>query len=876
MWLNQTEDGIKYDKKATQMFTSIITSLDKEADPFHIPPKLHQLENYRKATSTGYVQNPDAEREPFSYLFYTNKKFSIWDSSNRFAQMGPGYTTFFFYSKAVIFMTLFPIFFLSLFSIYLNTIGGTCQTIEKLQELQSKVNSSANVQIIEQTLPESYILENIQSLNNSKLLEPALQFYVDTYCLQASCPSCFENKMDLPECKRQMMDFYVQYSVSNICLRDTVTTSSFANRMFTAYSAWYDVLDFLLLFLFFTIVCITTYLHEKKALEFDGENNTVDDYTVLLKGLGAVKHIPRLNQEIDKMFKRHGFEVKNINFCFNTQAYVDLQQKYIEQMRILVKAEYQKHKALAEKRDVQRFQAGGSLMEKAENARYEVETTFQAINDKFAEYSNGCNQPDFLGSAYVSFNTQQHKISALSLFRRKGFLYEKLGIGPTRTVLNLNLEVDTEKHRLWLDQATFPQNIIWYNLGYSRLNRFFRFLLVIFLSIIIIALDFYLILALTIFIQGKSGIRKVDESISAFYQIFVSSLISLTVFLVDFLLQYVLYYLIIYQKDVTYTNQEFELTVYTWKIQFVASALVVAAAATFKLNIYGTNGLVYTLNSIFISYLVLPPFFLIYGNIWVYLGKYKRSKIEKFIQGEIEEPVVTQEEANEAWLKPAFSLNYYFTFVIRSLAFLMFFLPIFPIGAFYSIVTQIVMYWGHKWVLVNRSNKLKSYTTLISELLIKELEWCMLSFVLGLIFRDNIYRLANLRDLKIRAIYVIYLCLIVISYIFELKNVVRDVLPDLAYNDDTYEVTMKKNPNHYNIANPATFKNINATTNLLNPMEKVFVPIMPLHKMYKDDVDDDKSEEKLMENEDDDSEERREVINANVFESIRYNRLEEV
>ena len=260
-------------------------------------------------------------------------------------------------------------------------------------------------------------------------------------------------------------------------------------------------------------------------------------------------------------------------------------------------------------------------------------------------------------------------------------------------------------------------------------------------------------------------------------------------------------------------------------MQFIVAAIIPSAAAYIQMNFYGQNGLVSTINWIMLSYTFLPIISLIFGNVWQYYVYFKQIQIKRFISGQSTEPVITQEEANGWWLKSAFSMSSSYSFVLKNLSFTLFFLPIFPLASVYFVAMLFIMYYGQKYILINRSNKLISYSTKLSRHLLKEVEYVLGLFVCGLIFRDNIHNLLNLKDVGIRVIHILLLVLVAVLGIFNVKKFVLDFLPEYAEASMTYDEMAKTDPNSYDLSNPATIKTVGGKDVLGNVANQLYLPL---------------------------------------------------
>jgi hypothetical protein len=859
-----TEDQ-KHNAQTTNQIATYFAGLQSSVDPYQIPPNYEALKDYKQATSVGYVKDMKVGREPFSLLFKDNKPFNICDKCEMFSQMGPGYYTIFLYMKYIICLAILPISIYSFLVMLYYMSGQNCLPTDKLQLIQTNATNSTDWSRIKDMFPDSDLWSRIEKKRNTNASEHTeLNIYSNLYCFKganpAKCAALESNGCHgamNSKCANKTLDLFLENYVTGLCRRETNTISSLPNRIGTETPWYIDLADGLFLFFTFVGISIILYFHEKRALEFDEKNNTIEDYSVKLLGLRPAKSVYDLSTKLTEVFAKHGMQVKCINYCYDTTEYIDLQRKATTIKRDLVKEDFKrgivhhKRKELnmikkihIDSADAKKSETEGLLEQSAPDNPHRAK--LQETENKIDEFSRlysimGVNNDYFHGSAYVTFATQAQKISALSIFGRGGWLYNIVGVGPIHTKLDLILQDGDKRYQLWVEPAPSPQDIIWENQSYSNFSRFIRSAVSLLITAIIIAIDFFVILYITLWGQNWTSQRivKTGEGGSSVLGGFLGTgLVSIVIFVFDFGFQYLLYFLGDFEKEKTFTKKETVVTEKLWKIQFVAAAIIPASISLLQLNFYGKSGLIYTLNSIFLSYMILPPVSLLFGNIWLYYKKIQKGRIHKFIKGEKDGKIATQEEANSWWLKDTFYLSFCYSFVIKNFALVLFFVPIYPVCCFYVIASLVIMYWGYKYVLIMRSNKLIYYSTRISKHLIKEIEYCLLLFVLGLMFRELINSLMSLQEVRVRAIHLVYLAMVFVGIMFDTKKFVTDFLPEVAETDLTYDEMILTNPNNYEMANPAKVRRkpqFGETTPIAPVAASINIPVMPKQDLFEID-----------------------------------------
>ena len=106
-------------------------------------------------------------------------------------------------------------------------------------------------------------------------------------CDELSKQGCYNN-FD-KNCADLTLEIYLDSYVASICKRGSLTTSSHANLSNEETRTYMDLVDLLMLILLFLVNCFMVYYNEKKSLDYDRFNNTIDDYSVVLYGLKPVK-----------------------------------------------------------------------------------------------------------------------------------------------------------------------------------------------------------------------------------------------------------------------------------------------------------------------------------------------------------------------------------------------------------------------------------------------------------------------------------------------------------------------------------------------------------------------------------------------------------
>ena len=464
----------------------------------------------------------------------------------------------------------------------------------------------------------------------------------------------------------------------------------------------------------------------------------------------------------------------------------------------------------------------------------------QAITADQQEYSLGPKSDLFLGAAFISFHSTEDKIKALSIFERKGWLYNLFGFGPIQTKIELLLDSGIERYQLWLEKAYAPQDIIWEHLGYSKISKFWRSVGATTFSIVLVTILFFAFLALKLLGLWISGnLDKRNNTKSFIWSLVANGLVSTIINLVDLGLQWLFIKVSSFEKHSTITILERNVTRRIWKTQFVTSGLIPAAIAILLLNFYGAGGMIYTIHFIFIGNLVLTPIIIVYLDFPYYWKLYQQFRVKKFIHTLRSGRLTTQEEANEIFLGYDFNLAFCYSLMLKNLALACFFATIFPLGVVYCLLQMIIYYWCFKWMLVTFSNKVRAYSDKISRDLIHDLELCMLLFVWGMIYERIVAQLILVQSFSVS---LLHIALLVATYIFTYFNIKRygvDFLQQSKPPNVSYIDLQQYDPNNYQLFNPAkplsTSPNRPSLPQAGLVYNSVAVQVLPYRDLYKID-----------------------------------------
>lgn len=833
-------------------------------NPYAIPPDRDLIDQFDKATRTGYVEDPGKGREPFSLLFLDNNPFSICSKSDKFSQMSIGYTMVFLYSKFSIWFSLYPLALYALALAVIYSVGNGCLYDATITTIIKEVQSVDQLNRLQELYPASPLPARLNAILSEPGQDQSFKKYRTWSCLilgnTSKCNAldalnCTTNYTET--CEIATAEAFLETYINGICHNNVFSVVSASNYIEERRTDnLIGSLQGIVVILAFIMISIFYYVHQKKISKFQRYNATVENYSAMVCGLPSGLNANHMRNLVVGLFKEHALEVTSVNLIFDTREYLDLQDRANILMRSKAKELWKNGSASSQiveeeelfnpsftnpfgpSRFSPQIQSGYELQfsprgmtdGKMENIslinqaiskevdHYDTELNKinLEINSIATSYNQGAISNLFLGAAVISFMTEEELIKALSIFERSGLMYKTLGFGPIHTKVELILEDGLNSNQLWLEETFSPQDVLWQNLGYSRMNKFLRRLLAAIIALALVVLIFFGILWLKVKSLALSG--NLDKNNNQQGNLFGWSLaanviVGTVVLGIDYTLEFI--FLMLgekFEKASTITITEKNISQKTWMMQIVSSGLIPAAVGLVLLNFYGNGGMIYTIHLIFIANLIGTPFAILFGDVVWYWKKYQRHRIDKFISSKKSGKISTQEEANEVYLRLNFKLSYIYPLILKNIGLACFFSTIFPLGVFYCVLQMIIYYWCFKYILVSITNKVRQFSSRISHDLIVDFELCIVLLVLGMIYDNLVRDVMNGQSITVDPLHIVLLSVSVVLVYFQVTRVSTDCLREKSLSLLTYEQMKAGDPNSYHLANPATVKSIGQTS----------------------------------------------------------------
>lgn len=856
------------------MLINQIAKLIKSYDLYGVPPSIDLLDGYQKATSSGYVNKNENRREPLSLQFKSNQAYNLLDSTEKFSQMGFGYTYFFYFTKFVVLLGFFPLAVYGIAMLVWFSLGSECLDKSTLLKMNKMSNAGKSIEALELYYGQAPILSNLKRISgsisdNKTEYDPVLRKFVnlncqiyknDKKCRQSHELNCSVGHYSVA-CDKLTIKIVASNYIRQICKKDWLSVHSAGNRLTEIYDRpiFIDLCDTLVVVCGCFMIAAFYYVYEARKLVYKGWNPKIEEFTIMLSNLKEASD-PDLEANIKEALKSYGLTTKQVNLCFDTKEFQELfdkLQNLQSKKAIHLFKKQLKYTGGPTVESPQSFDLENDRLLQEDRVLYGIALEISKIERKINEYRQsyrlGPMSSHFLGTAYVTLNSHQEKMKALNILKTSGWLFNTLH--PSEQTFEpqpLYIKKQAEKIKVWVEDTCSPQDVIWKNIRTSIQSRFYRMIFANLLTLFIIMLNFWIILMIKFEGVRIAETRENEDILPRLpisYEMTVNLVIALVIFAINQLMRLFLKLLAAYESKNTFTSRELMITHKLWKVQFVTAVFMPVGASLGLMDTYGKNGLIYTMTAVMMVYVILPPMTYMTCDAMLYFKMFMRWRIRGFSEGK-NSHYITLQGAMKHWLKSDFVMSFGYSRVVRNLAIVMFLVPIMPISVLFFVLMTVIFYWVNKYIVVYRSNKLISYSTKLCRKMIDELEICLAMFVCGIIYRDVSSDYGNLRELSFRPLHIVLGVIVSGIHIFSLKVIIKKILPHPKAPDVFYSDLIKFDPNSYYLSNPAYDKQELSTDRPSKRMSQsklathITFYVKPVHDLYEIDDQDNEFEHK--------------------------------
>ena len=531
------------------MKSHFLDQKDPQKMDYLVPPNRTLTTNYVKSTNFGRVLSK-VKTCPISKLPVNNEMYSLFSKEKYFGENGLGYDLIFKDLKFSILFgacIVFPVAFLLLM---LNLGGGNCierptdtqtahkyalnlqknltnlknhklldffgnaitdankvfkpltpHTLNPLSTFNSAINGSDGEKVTKvfdnaiSYFSKKYILDFANLLCTEKDEEPMMKLPAEynQFCKEYGGRGCIKENLRGPLsdlCWTYADNFYKNISLANGCSPTWFNYLSTGNR-----ADKYDRMGFiaenmpyifqLLFYLIMLSVLVYQAWHHRYLVKLEDSYANFCSISVLVTGIpmGARYRDCDIETSLRLCFLEKGYTPHQISICYDVDEIQVLRKRLKNFLRQKEKIKYVLVRdGASNQRDLK--------LAKLERKCADLEDRIEIMEKRFAE-----GWPEkMIGSAFICLENEDERDDCLRRYDLKCFrwLKDKLGLGK-KGDSRLFMKLRGESFRLRVEPACDPSDVIWEDLKFGEWSRFFRRMVSLVASILIIIVGFLLI-----------------------------------------------------------------------------------------------------------------------------------------------------------------------------------------------------------------------------------------------------------------------------------------------------------------------------------------------------------------------------------------------
>lgn len=353
------------------------------------------------------------------------------------------------------------------------------------------------------------------------------------------------------------------------------------------------------------------------------------------------------------------------------------------------------------------------------------------LEEKLQEFERNCEESqssEFTGTAFVTFNSQ---LPVKVLIDQWGVTYLKniqfLLFGRCS-----NPYLRFRKKTIQIHTAPDPTDLIWENLDFSFVRDFFNYILLYFVSGMILVLSFYIQFLVVTFVfklrkETEITIAKAYATNSFLVKMTAISISSL-VTMINAILRIIVYYFSYYQKmySTTKLNQSY-INVYIFLV-FFNSAFMPYLINTFCYDNSTNEQLIWDIHLILLTNAFSTPVYKL-CDPWAW----HRRLMRLYIRFKGKSCVLTQHEVNRWFEGQYFDIAENYAYVTRTLFLCTWYASVAPLGLIFGMVGLVFNYWLDKFFLLRVTAFPVNQSEDIIKKIINNLEFIPYLYIFGTI-----------------------------------------------------------------------------------------------------------------------------------------------
>ena len=527
-------------------------------------------------------------------------------------------------------------------------------------------------------------------------------------------------------------------------------------------------INFFCLFLTFIFNLVYIYFLFNKSNAADYLNFTVSDYSIFLYNLYDI-HLKFLNniEEINKkreeyqrlgkqfieelefkskmgfiptqgmseieLFKRfitdkvckgkfgEDFKIYSVDLCYKLEELMKLQEKLELKNEKIIKVEndpeqIKKNEEEGLEGDNRKYFGGfckkdedlGKIREEKDKIQNEIDSIIVNSKQNTLQY--------FGGAAFITFESIKEQELYLKNLPNNSIEYffkfmRNLCYMLCSCCMNKSKEnIYYLKRNVKFEMAPEPEDVIFENLEIKPINRIMRTFFVYFLSILMCAVSFVIIVALN---KLQKFVDDKNNSNQELFLYIISLAITGVTTGIDFILEIILEFLTKKERQTTMTDYYLSYSVKLTLFQFLNSAVLPLVS---ELAIDKSEGHEILISNMLMKFLVnafVTPmlwtmnfgYFFKKFRIYLINKNVQRDQNGKIINQDKEKIGKTQKELNELYELPKMNVSAKYSYIGKTLLMSFLYIPIFPLGLIISLLGFCLGYWLEKFNFANMYKK---------------------------------------------------------------------------------------------------------------------------------------------------------------------------
>ena len=674
---------------------------------------LHKLKDFTDYVNFCYCCSLPCEQEGII------ERFHFCDNINNFSECGLGITLFFYFFQFMALIVFMGIFVISISMIIFNN-KFTNEIIDKCSE---QYNSTENKPLYD---CEGFINNAVNETNYYKRFNRWItRLSSDNIKIYRKLPKLLKNREE-----KKLNKVVVNNSILNFYY---LITCFIINILFIIFIKAQEQKARILNF---SIRDYTVLITDSKQILIDyNKSQKKDNLDSLQKSQIRIEKEQQFKAFVNDYIKGkkylYDLEIHNINMCYDLNNYIKLRDEYEEVKKKIFQVENNPYNIKLNNEyhfyEQNRLYYKFHLLDFGICWRYcccclynfdyplrVLQEQKLSLEDKLNKEQEKVTQDEseniFTGYMLISFNTIKDKERFLAEYPHNFFgmiFYFLKNIKYYVFCCCVNKEENIRFKKVkGIDayDAPEPEDIIWENFNYTTRGRGIRTIFVFLISILIIIISLGCVFGLTFIQDYLNQHDKTIETIDIFYKYLTSFSITAVISVINFIFQFILEKLTHLEKQISKSNQTLSLSIKITIFTFLNSAIVPLLSKHLllfykykddEIDIKKERNtlLIYDMLVYFIYNAIITPLF------WSFNIPYLFRKIQQcFIEKNPEKNLyINQRDLNKLYEYPDMNLAYKYSYIAKTTAMCLFYMPIFPLGFVFAFIGFIFGYFLEKF-----------------------------------------------------------------------------------------------------------------------------------------------------------------------------------